>query len=101
MNFLNRKPPRDPREIGRLRTDYLPPEALHAAKAVESLSNIPDGPLTWPFPDPADDPDLPLKKISHLDEIKVHLRQLTWAEMQEYCAGTNSEPKTVHEWSSK
>jgi hypothetical protein len=43
----------------------------------------------------------PPPQISHLDEIKVHLRQLTWAEMQEYCAGTNSDPKTVHEWSSR
>jgi hypothetical protein len=92
MNFLNRKP----REIGRLRTEYSPPEALHAAKAVDSLRDIPPDPGWIDLQE-----QIEVTRIPHLDEIKVHLRQLTWAEMQEYCAGTNSDPKTVHDWSQK
>jgi hypothetical protein len=77
------------------------PEQQAADDAVKHLRDIPD--------DPFDYVSVPLKsaaalsrEIDHLDEIKYHLRQLTWAKMLEFCAGIKKdEPKDVHEWSSK
>jgi len=40
-------------------------------------------------------------RLDLLEELAVILRRITWSQMTEYCTGTGSDPKKVHEWSSK
>ncbi len=80
------------------------PEALHAAKAVESLRDIPDdGPLDsrWVRNHLDDPPPLPPREIDLLEELAVILRRLTWSQMTEFGTGIAADPKNIHEWSSK
>jgi hypothetical protein len=74
------------------------PEAVHAAKAIESLNDIDrsDYFVSRIEPEPE-----PVREIDLLEELAVILRRLTWSQMQEYCTGTKSNPQDVHEWSTK
>jgi hypothetical protein len=84
------------------------PEAAHTARVIENLNDIPDyedEPQSGFLRTPAGyrgQPDTPPEpEIDLLEELAVILRRLTWGQMQEYCEGTKSDPKNVHEWSNK
>jgi hypothetical protein len=87
------------------------PEATHAARAIESLNDIPDyeddpqtGFLRTPagyHGQPDTPPEPPAREIDLLEELAVILRRLTWSQMTEFGNGINADPKNIHEWSSK
>ncbi len=100
MNFLNRKP----REIGRLRTDYSPPEAKAVDAIIDRMKAAPlddedailvgeDGRITKLPPPP--------REIALLEELAVILRRLTWSQMTEFGTGISADPKNIHEWSNR
>jgi hypothetical protein len=93
MSILSRKP----REVGRLRTTYSPPEEVHAKTAIELLRDIPDNIPEWTDVIQSPQP----REIDLLEELAVILRRLTWSQMTEFGNGISADPKNIHEWSSK
>jgi len=98
--------------LKRVLAAFAPPEQRHAEQAIEFLREesevmptVSDQRTrtddTRPPTERFDKRSPEANRLDLLEEHAVILRRITWSQMTEYCTGTGSDPKKVHDWSSK